>query len=591
MQYRLAASLLFLSIGCSSGADPSGVEPVGTTSQAIQSPGPLFTVVGQTDTGSLPPDTNGAVSSSFIVTTVNDFLNIKDRRGNVLLSEDQNSVFWASLNPGITTDSRARFDPYTQHFIITAESNVENPSNSRILIAISKTADPTAGFNLFSIPADPNQQHSIDFPAVGYNKNWIVITAQVEAINGATDSFQGVWVIDKASLLAGGPPRFTFFNEGLGSPIAPAETYDPNAEEMWMLRQLEDGSVLLLELIGPVGAEAINAVSAVAPPLPTAPTSTLFTLPQAGGTPTNFLVSGGANLESDCIFRNGSIWGVEQVVPVDSPTRTAVQWLQISATTGSLQSSGRIDDPTGNSDPIKASIAVNKNNDFLIGYTRFSPNSFPSAAYALHAASDPAGTIRDPVVYLAGQSPYFNTRWGDYSYTQIDPLNDSDFWTVQEAASNVTSSWVTFWADVAAPAAPFVYFRSNATAWGVDESTRLQAFPAPNVFGLVYNVTQQYMVSSGDSAIVTETNQLDGWGTNPLFFSTNPSQFTVPATEPLVSGTNNFTVKYPALGQYRILVNVSNGSINIDSAADACAGVCPSGRTCTLTHAGVPTCQ
>lgn len=592
MQYRQVAPFLFVLTGCSSAFDPSGGEAIGTTSQAISSPGPLFTVVGQTNTGFLPPDTNGAVSQSFILTTVNDFLNVKDRSGNLLLSEDQNSVFWASLNPGTTTDSRARFDPYTNHFIITAASNIDDPTNSRLLIAISKTSDPTAGFNLFAIPTDPNQQHELDFPAIGYNKNWIVVSGQFIAINGATNSFEGMWVFDKATLLAGGTPTFTFFNEGVGFTIAPAETYDPNADEMFLLRQSGDSSVELQELTGPVGSETLTSVAIVPSPLTTAPTSTILALPQAGGTPTSLDIAGGATLESDCIFRNGSIWGVQTVIPADSPTRDAIQWVQLD-TSGNLQGFGRIDDSTGNTGFRNPSIGVNKNNDFLIGYTQFTPNTFPSAAYSLHAATDAAGTIRDPVVYLAGQAPYTETRWGDYSYTQIDPVNDLDFWTVQEAAASPENTWITYWANVAAPVAapvPFVYFRSNATAWGADQSTLLQSFSPPNVFGLVYNVSQQYMVSSGDSANVTETNQLDGWGTNPQFFITNPSAFSVPATEPLVSSTANFTVRYPALGQYRVLVDVLAGTINIDSGADVCAAAC-AGSTCTLSTAGVPTCQ
>ena len=42
----------------------------------------------------------------------------------------------------------------------------------------------------------------------------------------------------------------------------------------------------------------------------------------------------------------------------------------------------------------------------------------------------------------AGDGAYFKTfsgtenRWGDYSATVVDPVNDTDFWTIQEYAAN-----------------------------------------------------------------------------------------------------------------------------------------------------------
>jgi hypothetical protein len=42
-------------------------------------------------------------------------------------------------------------------------------------------------------------------------------------------------------------------------------------------------------------------------------------------------------------------------------------------------------------------------------------------------------------------------RWGDFSRAQPDPVNDTDYWTVQEA-TNSAAQWVTAWAQVPAAA-------------------------------------------------------------------------------------------------------------------------------------------
>ena len=39
-------------------------------------------------------------------------------------------------------------------------------------------------------------------------------------------------------------------------------------------------------------------------------------------------------------------------------------------------------------------------------------------------------------------------RWGDYSATAVDPVNDLDFWTLQEFASAIPDDWGTWWGRI-----------------------------------------------------------------------------------------------------------------------------------------------
>jgi hypothetical protein len=102
------------------------------------------------------------------------------------------------------------------------------------------------------------------------------------------------------------------------------------------------------------------------------------------------------------------------------------------------------------------SLAVNKNNDVLIGYSRFSSSQFASANYSYRAGTDPANTLQPDVVLKAGEAPYNKTfggpsnRWGDYSNTQVDPLDDKTLWTIQEyaAAPSGVDRWGTWWGRI-----------------------------------------------------------------------------------------------------------------------------------------------
>lgn len=106
----------------------------------------------------------------------------------------------------------------------------------------------------------------------------------------------------------------------------------------------------------------------------------------------------------------------------------------------------------------------------------------------------------------------------------------------------------------------FVYFRSNATGWGVDDATRLGPFtPTPNIFAREYAVTEPWMVSGADTAVVTVTNQLNGWGTRQDFLGASEGLLIVPDSDRLASvvetGNAHFQIKYPALGTYRVVTN------------------------------------
>ena len=104
-------------------------------------------------------------------------------------------------------------------------------------------------------------------------------------------------------------------------------------------------------------------------------------------------------------------------------------------------------------------------------------------------------------------------------------------------------------------------------------------------------------ISDADTAIVTETNQLDGWGTSQTFFGAASKRIVAPGRDTLVvqapGGDAHFKIKYGVLGVHRVIVapSATPPFIQIDSEASACAGVCPAGLTCSLISNGIPTCS
>ena len=98
-----------------------------------------------------------------------------------------------------------------------------------------------------------------------------------------------------------------------------------------------------------------------------------------------------------------------------------------------------MDDPTGAAFYAYPSIAVNRNGDVLVGYSRFSATQHASANFSFRAAADPPNTLQPDTVFKPGEAPYrtgkASNRWGDYSATVVDPADDLSFWTIQEYAA------------------------------------------------------------------------------------------------------------------------------------------------------------
>lgn len=402
-----------------------------------------------------PPDTHGAVGPNHLMVTLNTQVRIQDRSGNALSTVPLWS-FWERLSAGgagEVFDPRVVHDPYADRWITTAVGS--HPRS--LLVGVSQTADPTGSWNLYRIDPAPL---NVDFPSVGFNKDWIVVMGSHA---GDTRVGTKIWVFGKANLYAGGNGSFTSFSaEPRAMAAIPAVTLDPDVSTLYLVSNWNgnsdgNGVLRLYTITGPIGAEVLTPVAFVATPNPWAHLIDGIGgqfCPQRGD-PRGILCFGAPEV----FFRNGTIWMAHAILlPADAPTRSAVQWWQL-APDGAVVQRGRLEDPTGARFYAFPSIAVNASGDMLLGFATFSAEQFASGSYAYRAAGDPPGTLRAERVLKAGEDIYvwdqdgFGTiRWGDYSATSVDPLNDSDFWTIQEYAAardgNGSSRWGAWWGRV-----------------------------------------------------------------------------------------------------------------------------------------------
>jgi hypothetical protein len=151
--------------------------------------------------------------------------------------------------------------------------------------------------------------------------------------------------------------------------------------------------------------------------------------------------------------RNGteSLWA-NQTTMLNFPNGpTAVTWYQFDVTGGNFPATPvQQQEWTNGGDGLwrwMASIAVDADGNTAIGYSTSNTDIFAGIRYAGRLESDPPGDLAQGEAIMtngAGAQTHPAGRWGDYTYTSIDPSNGMDFWHVNEYYTATSSaSWST----------------------------------------------------------------------------------------------------------------------------------------------------
>ncbi len=479
-----------------------------------------------------PPDTGGAVGPNHVVTMLNAQVQIQSRAGEVRAGYpiDLNS-FWSALgNFTDTYDPRIQYDAAEDRWIATAGVN-PGTAKAALLIGASQTGDPGAGWSMFRIDVGATGYWA-DYPVLAFNANWVVLSANIFRLPplGAYERTD-VYVFGKPDLYGGGAGQYLTFSDDQGA-FSPARDSDNSSPGTLYFLQAFTGDTATIRvstLTGPPGAEQFTAGAGEIPVqdswAESSPNDYDFA-PQFGSWAR---VDTGDSRLQNCVMRAGAVWCVHTVfLPAGKPNRAAVQWFQVDPAAYRLVQLGRIEDPAGGVFYAFPSVAVNKNNEVLIGYTRFTTDGYPGAAFTLRAASDSPDAPGRRTVFKQGEAPYIaigydegSNRWGDFSATVVDPADDVAFWTIQEYAAAPTQGylgrWGTWWARIVPPSA--------ALDCSYSVSPAAQSFDSAGGTGTLTVTTGlgcPWMAAS-DSGWLTVTAGSPGTGPGTVSFAAAPN--------------------------------------------------------------------
>jgi hypothetical protein len=436
----------------------------------------------------IPPDTDGAVGLTKVMSGLNNNYRIWTKATGEVLSTVGTNAFWGLSGDGdaYVFDPRTLYDPINDRWIVVMLQGSLADNSSYIDIGVSQTSDPSGSYYLFSFDVAPEDLLWADFPTVGFNKDYVAVNVNMyDTTTWETDTSE-VLAVDYRALRSGRWRGWVL--DGSGYTSSPAATYSATERTLYVPTQIDaaSGSYRVDTITGDpwsgpvytVGATRSRGLTWTAPTgniLPQKPTAAV---PHPVGLETQDDMIG-----SSPVVRDGFIYYTQTVgLPAGGAlTHTSVLWTKLTARTGEVADGGLIDDPTatatnGGKWYSYAHIAVNTYGDAIVGFSQFSSEQWPSAGYAVRMAGDPAGAMREPVVYKAGEDQYQadygsgRYRWGDYSKAQVDPSNDADLWVVNEYAApndqvpDYGGVWGTWWAKVKSPTQPTTTFAIIASA-------------------------------------------------------------------------------------------------------------------------------
>jgi len=444
-----------------------------TSGMRTQSPTPVTSFNGLTDNGQvIPPDVCGAAGPNHLMETINSQYRIFNKTGGTVSTLSLTS-FWSGISGSPFSDPHVTYDPNTSKWYAVILSTLTG-NHAGFFLAVSQTNDPTGSWWEYSVDAQGSTGLFMDYPAIGFNNNWIVITGNM--FSGNSFNTTKVFVFNKSNVTSGSAGTVTTFSNNTIFSLEPAVTYDANVNTEYMLTEWDNNSggncySKIFTITGTQSSPVFTAGNTVGVNQPYSQTE--VDAKQQGTT--NKITTNDTRMRT-CVYRNSSLYAAQTVyLPSSSPTRASSQVWQIDPSNSTLTNFFRIDDNTATNFYYFASVSVNSNDDVLVGYTVSSANIYASSGYSYRTSGDAANTLEDNYTYKTGQSSYFKTfggginRWGDFSATSVDPA-DGSFWTLQEFAYTPSNNWGTAWANVAASTSATCSTPSTLTAIGITSS-------------------------------------------------------------------------------------------------------------------------
>ena len=410
----------------------------------------------------IPPDPNGAVGTTHLVSIVNASIQFFTKAGALLTTKrlgknvtTATGSFFESLSPqNGTFDPKVIWDQYSNRFIVVALE--KTTSTSRILFAVSANDDPTGTWYFSAINSKitiSGQPSYTDFPGLGVDDKAIYVTANMFQFSNDANSGSRVWIINKSPFYSGGTASVNVYDQFGSAGLAGYATTIP--AQMFGTLGATQGTYLVSANWYSSNTDYLSVISVTDPVGSPTFTNTFINLgdinnlasfpgnaPQLG---TSTTIDAGDSRLMSVVWRNNILWACNTVNPpsgTDANQATA-HWYKISTSgTPAISDQGNIggEDIATGAYTYYPSISVNSSNAIVVSFAASAPTIYAGAYAAGRLSTDAAGTIQSSKTIQAGLDYYIRTfgsgrnRWGDFSSSSVDPSDGQTFYVFNEYA-------------------------------------------------------------------------------------------------------------------------------------------------------------
>jgi hypothetical protein len=442
--------------------EEKNTEPV--QSDNPQTVGTSFLGMNISNSGSIPPDSQGDVGPTQVLVCANGRIRVFSKAGVLGGLDADLDVFFNSVRNGAgTSDPHIRYDRLTSRWYVVI-INVQAAPN-RVLIAVSSgptiTSSSSFTFYQFTCNIGGALNGFADYPTLGVDRNALYIGMNM--FNAALTSFIGTngYVINKANLNAGTltVTSFILLNGGsVAGILTPqgVDNDDPAATEGYFIGvdNLAFSLLVMRRVSNPGGTPTISGNLNITVPTTVYPE----TVPHNGSV--NRLDALDDRLFAAAIHRNKitntvSLWTSHNIevnasgVANTAGNRDAGRWYEITnlTSTPTLNQSGTLFDPAATNPRYYwiPSVMMSGQGHMAIGTSTAGLTQRAQIHVAGKLRTDALGTTQAAILAQSSSTGYAvepnnPQRWGDYSQTVVDPTDDMTMWTFQEYC-DANNSW------------------------------------------------------------------------------------------------------------------------------------------------------
>jgi hypothetical protein len=398
-----------------------------------------------------PPDVQVAAGPGFVV----EMVNLAERTWRTgsgaaqVLQTEQLSVFFGSGRDQLT-DPRIAYDTASSRWF----ASISDLDTNSILLAVSTSDDPTAGWTISSYPAPG----CADQPRLGLADGIVVLAADIfqNCTEGGSAAIGGeLWVVNKQELLSGSTrPDFTSHGPDADfRSYSPVQSLSSTSTEYVVSVNVPSSRVVHLFAVKGIPPAAVSFDETATPSIMRISTPPFATQPPTAAGRAQPPIDTNDDRVLESVWENGRLWFTANTAcePAgDSLIRSCARIAELATATGTVTMDSNLSQAGAHL--FYPAMRPDGSGNLVVVYGESGVAVNPEVV-AVGRTQEGAFTV--PVVIARSRGAYLGDRYGDYFGAARDAENPGLVWVAGEAPTGLASAsgWATTVASVAVTAA------------------------------------------------------------------------------------------------------------------------------------------